>query len=63
MELTRMAYIGLLYIAETIKITMSEGSTSGLQDKQTPALSLRGHYTFHATMYTARQFRVVYGPG
>jgi len=40
MELTRMAYIGLPYVAETIKITMSESSTSGLQDKQTPVLSL-----------------------
>jgi len=40
MELTIMAYIGLPYIAETIKITMSEASTLGLQDKQTPALSL-----------------------
>jgi len=40
MELKRMAYNDLPYLAETIKIMMSEASTSGLQNKQTPALSL-----------------------
>lgn len=42
---------------------MSEASTSGLQYKQAASLPLRGHYTVHATMYTDRQFKVVYGPG